>query len=57
MRPVTVSARCDQTGKDVGVDITFLDRGFVAVDIPLGALIPSAVGLVGLTGVWLGPVE
>jgi hypothetical protein len=57
MRPVTVSARCDQTGKDVGADITFLDQGFVAVDIPLGALIPSAVGLVGLTGVWLGPVE
>jgi hypothetical protein len=57
MRPVTVSARCDQTGEDVGVDITFLDRGFVAVDVPLSALVSSAVGLVGLAGVWLGPVE
>jgi hypothetical protein len=57
MTAVTVSARCDQSDEDVGIDITFLDRGFVAVDVPLGALIPPAVGLVGLTGFWLGPVE
>jgi hypothetical protein len=57
MGSVLVSARCDQTGEDVGVDITFLDRGFVRVELFADAIIPSAVGMVELTGIWLGAVE
>jgi hypothetical protein len=54
---VLVPAQCEQTGEDVGVDITFLDRGFVRVDVFVDAILPRAMGLVELTGVWLGPVE
>jgi hypothetical protein len=57
MGPVFVSARCDQTGEDIDVDITFLDRGFVRVDLLIDAILPKAVGWVELTGIWLGAVE
>jgi hypothetical protein len=53
---VLVPAQCEQTGEDVGVDITFLDRGFVRVDVFVDAILPRAMGLVELSGVWLGPV-
>jgi hypothetical protein len=53
----TVSARCYESGEDVDVSITFLDQGFVRVCIPVNIIMQSAVGLVELTGVWLGPVE